>query len=515
MGFVVFRADASADIGGGHVYRCLTLAAELVKSLSKMPSKIHFICREETGHLAKLIEQNGFTVSMLPATLPFNQTQDASLCREVLYQLDEMISWVIIDHYQLDTQWEAMISAQTPQLAVIDDLANRPHHCDLLFDQSLGRVTEHYQPWLTPRCKTIIVGATHALLRPQFIAARQTAQNTRANTQIIGSILIAMGATDPGNATQTVLEQLTVTFGKQAPTIHIVLAGIAKHLGQVKSQIKNRVANSPLDVKLHIDVTDMAGLLLQCDMAVAAAGTSLLERCCLGLPTVLVCLADNQAHIAKAAEASQSVIAVLDQSQLTTKLGGIVKDFIKHSLNDMGNYQALAKRAFDTCNGSGAAYLTSQLQQHSQTRSPLYLQAVDAGDMDLLYQWQLAPKTRQYSRHPEPPTLQQHQLWFSRVMNNKDILFYLLKQGQQSCGYIRLDNKTVDDINGYEVSIALAPNCYGKGLGHQALLLTQQLYCNDSLLAYIEPQNQPSLKAFAKASFLPLNNDWYFWASSA
>ena len=506
MSIVIIRADASADIGGGHIYRCLTLAAELAKQVTA----IHFICREENGHLGELIKQNGFALTLLPANTPFEQQTDAIACRKICYQLNSSISLIIVDHYQISTTWEALLSPLTHSFVVIDDLANRPHQCDLLFDQSQGRTADDYSRWLTSRCQHIITGAEHALLRPQFMALREEATLKRSKLNTVQSVLISMGAMDPDNVTHSVLTQLATLKPAANWTINIVLTDQAKHL----DSIKMLVDSSPLNMQLHVNVNNMAALILANDIAIAAAGTSMLERCCLGLPGVLVCIADNQQHIAQAVKQSQSAIAVLDANQLVDELAPAINRFI----NDISRYQQIADKAFAMCNGNGCELLGKRLHQ-LQAEPQLYLQAVSNADKDRLLEWQSAPKTRQYSRNTEPPTPAQHQKWFDSVMANPEIYFYLLKRGEQACGFVRLDIKTLNikqkNIHGFEVSIALAPDCYGQGLGHQALLLIQQAYSDQPLLAYIDPQNQASVKAFAKAGFLPLNNLWYLLAAKS
>lgn len=515
MDQVIFRADASSNIGGGHIYRCLTLADALQQATvaqNREQNRIHFICRDLPGHLAALIKQRGFSITLLPVTQDFNQSADALACRAVLYQRAQRfgpIDWLVVDHYQLDRTWQRILSPLTTQLAVIDDLANRHHLCDLLFDQSLGRSAADYQSWLTSRCQKVLSGTQQALLRPQFMALRDAAKDKRANTTAVQSVLVAMGATDPDNVTQAVLSQLQRLPEAQHWHIDVVLSDQAKHLAALKSwlaALKNGLAAqaTALSVQLHVNVSNMAELILQADIAIAAAGTSMLERCCLGLPTVLLCLADNQRHIANAVKQSQSAIAVLDKAQLDGQLAPTLNHFTRH----MEGYQGIADKAFAICNGEGAVNLVRQLQQPPAT-SRLTLQPVCRDDMDLLYQWQLAPKTRQHARNPHPPTPAQHRQWFDAVMNNRAVIFYLLKQGDKACGYVRLNPKSLEQLHGFEVSVALAPDCYGQGLGPQGLLLLLQLHGEKPLLAYIEAQNHASIKAFGKAGFMPLKDNWY------
>lgn len=111
---IVFRCDASLQIGTGHVMRCLTLA----NALSQQGAECHFICREHTGHLINVIQQRGHQTYSLPIEsgsqhqekedselayadwLGSTQQKDAELCRDFLQVLQP--DWLIVDHYALD-----------------------------------------------------------------------------------------------------------------------------------------------------------------------------------------------------------------------------------------------------------------------------------------------------------------------------------------------------------------------------------------------------------------------------
>ena len=130
---IVFRTDASINIGTGHVMRCLTLADEL----RQKGTDINFICREEPGNLISYIENRGYKVHQLPGEIDIET--DRRLTKEILSKYETKPDGLIIDHYDIDISWEYPLRKYAKRLMVIDDLANREHDCDLLLDQNYSQ----------------------------------------------------------------------------------------------------------------------------------------------------------------------------------------------------------------------------------------------------------------------------------------------------------------------------------------------------------------------------------------
>ncbi|MEX6502157.1 UDP-2,4-diacetamido-2,4,6-trideoxy-beta-L-altropyranose hydrolase [Pseudomonas zhanjiangensis] len=305
---VVFRADASLQIGSGHVMRCLTLA----EALRGRGAECHFICREHPGHLLEVIRQRGFAVSALPAGVSGYQPSaeqgeplpahsawlgcdwqtDARQTSEVLSTVQP--DWLVLDHYALDLRWESAVKPHYRHLLVIDDLADRVHVCDLLLDQNLGREVHDYAGLVPEHC-SVLAGPKYALLRPEFAALREYSLQRRQQPQL-RNILITMGGVDQPNATGQVLEALkncplpddcriSVIMGLQAPWL---------------KQVKELAVTMPWPTEVLVNINDMAQRMVDCDLAIGAAGSTSWERCCLGVPTLMAVLADNQVEIGEA-----------------------------------------------------------------------------------------------------------------------------------------------------------------------------------------------------------------------
>ncbi|HEX6592501.1 MAG TPA: UDP-2,4-diacetamido-2,4,6-trideoxy-beta-L-altropyranose hydrolase [Moraxellaceae bacterium] len=297
---VVFRTDASARIGSGHVMRCLTLAT----ALRATGAQCRFICRAHSGHLAAVIRQQGFACDLLPAPdeeavagnysswLGTTPARDAEQCAALL--AGAAVHWLVVDHYALDAAWESALRAHCRQLLVIDDLANRAHDCDLLLDQNLGREAAAYAP-LLPAHARCLTGPHHALLRPEF-ARHRDASLARRHAPSLRRLLVTMGGTDPDNITALVLDILSRCALPADSHVTVVMGATAAGLPRVRQL----APTLPWPCEVRVNETDMAGLNSACDLVIGAAGSSVWERCCLGVPSALAILADNQQRIAQA-----------------------------------------------------------------------------------------------------------------------------------------------------------------------------------------------------------------------
>lgn len=283
---IVFRADASNVIGSGHVMRCLTLADAL---RSEGAAGIEFVCRDFPGHLANVIKQRGYPARLLPAPdgsadswLGVSQQRDAA---ETSQSFAVTPDWLIVDHYAIDSQWESVLRPHCRRLMVIDDLADRPHDCDLLLDHNwLPDMAQRYQA-LVPHAVRCLLGPEYLLLPEPIWQAAVTAVPRDGQVR---RLLLFMGGADPLNLTAAVLEALR-GFACHDWLIDVVV-------GQSNPQ-RQRIADMCASAKrcrFHCQTPSMLQLIREADMAVGAGGISAWERCMLGLPTLAVCAADNQ-----------------------------------------------------------------------------------------------------------------------------------------------------------------------------------------------------------------------------
>ena len=361
---IAFRVDASLKIGTGHVMRCLTLA----EALRERGAACHFISRAHAGHLLDIIRQRGFTVSVLPQCHQASKiVEDGASqspyahwlacdwktdARQTGGFLDELNSdWLIVDHYALDIRWERILQGCYKKLLVIDDLADRSHTCDLLLDQNLGHHASDYTNLVPKHCK-VLAGPHYALLRPEFAALRENSL-MRRESPALKHLIITMGGIDQPNATGQVLESLKTCPLPDDCRITVVMGGKAPWL----QQVRETVASMPWPTTVRVNVSDMAQVMADSDLAIGAAGSTSWERCCLGLPTIQVILAENQKAAAAVLEKKQVAVTL----QLGEQLNKSLSEHINRMISSRSIMLAMAKRAAEITDGSGCERVLAEI----------------------------------------------------------------------------------------------------------------------------------------------------------
>ena len=337
---VVFRVDASIQMGTGHVMRCLTLA----DALKNQGAECYFICREHPGNLIGLIVQRGYHVDVLSYTdlsqerelqnhiiglahaswLGSTQKEDSCLCNPILEALKP--DWLIIDHYALDVRWEKALRPYCKKVMVIDDLADREHDCDLLLDQTFGRDLKDYIARVPVSCE-ILCGAEYALLRPEFSQWREYSLERRGNSQL-KHLLINLGGVDKDNITTQILIALKQCALPSKLKITVVMGGTAPWIKEVRQQAQDM----PWTTEVVVGVNNMAELMAKSDLAIGAAGSTSWERCCLGLPCIVICLAENQKKVIHILEESGAAILCGLEDSINSKFLNSKFEYAKKNL---------------------------------------------------------------------------------------------------------------------------------------------------------------------------------------
>ncbi|WP_417258097.1 UDP-2,4-diacetamido-2,4,6-trideoxy-beta-L-altropyranose hydrolase [Celeribacter sp.] len=493
---VVFRADASVQMGTGHVMRCLTLA----KGLRERGHDCRFVCRDLNGHLGERVVGDGFDLTLLPApSVAFTPAADDpahSAWAEVAWDVDAAqtraaapdCDWLVVDHYAFDARWQKMALCAGAKLAVIDDLADRPHIADLLLDQNLGRLASDYDGLVPDGCIRLI-GPRYALLRPEFARLRDESLARREGAHL-DHILISMGGVDKDDATSRILMALAESSLSDQCRITVVMGRNAPWLDNVRSLATTMI--NPTEVV--VDVTDMAALMVQADLAIGAAGGTSWERCALGLPTLIAVLADNQMSAAAALASEGAAIEVggPDSPEFSVRLSDAL-----HQVQTSTTLNALSQSAACIADGRGATRVVNALEQ------PLTLRRATMNDAEVIWTWRDALPASHFHTGIKP-SLADHLAWFSRALDDPYRRLYVA--GDPAIAHLRLD---VDDAKGCDarravVSIILAPEARGGGLGVRLLAGLADIGRAEglaTLIAEVQVENEASLALFQSAGY--------------
>jgi len=363
---IIFRTDASLNIGTGHVMRCLTLA----QAFRYKGARCHFICREHAGNLLELIRQHGFKAHALPmqvilqeklvqqdeingnilphaAWLGADWQTDASQTKYAIGDLD--VNWLIVDHYALDSRWETELKFHYKKLMVIDDLADRPHACDLLLDQNYYvDMDVRYEKLAPQHCKSLL-GPKYALLRPEF---KEIRSNLKIHNRKLERLFVFFGGNDPSNETSKALHAIKLLDFDNI-SIDVVVGRMNPHYEEISSLCRKMP-----DAKIHRQVSNIAELMRNADLAIGAAGSTTWERCCIGLPSLVWCIAENQLAIAKSADEIGVCINLGKASNVSVQ---IASNALGELIKNKKKRQKMTKNSLGIVDGEGVTSVLNEI----------------------------------------------------------------------------------------------------------------------------------------------------------
>ena len=445
---IAFRTDASVQIGTGHVARCWSLAS----ALRARGAECTFICRHLPSAYQQMLQCEGFgVVRMAPAlddgsygNLGCSPQQDAE--ETIAVTSGRRFDWLVVDHYGLDAAWENRMRAIAARILVIDDLANRRHDCDLLLDQNFYIDSEHrYEHTIAPATRALL-GPKYALLRADFAAARNDVSARDGNVR---RILVFFGGVDAAGYTGAAIDALSkVSLSNVA--VDVVVGGSHPFLTDVQRQCALH------GYALHVQTTRMAELMARADLALGAGGIATWERCCVGLPTIVFEVADNQQQLVRDAALAGIVYApdikAPDPEQIALH--------VKATVNNSRMLAGLSSRGMSLVDGNGTRRVL-----HAMGLPGVAVRPAAHEDIRNMYEWRNHPDVRNNSRTQAAIDWPTHLAWTRDALQDPSKIVLIGEQDGQAVGVVRFDI----GADAAEVSIYLVPGLAGRGTGSDLL----------------------------------------------
>lgn len=489
---VYFRTDATEEIGVGHFIRCFTLA----KELSNNGAQCTFLSSALIPEFSNWLEKSEFDLIALgqkthpsPYESYFRifESIDAEITIRAIGK--EKPDWLVVDHYSLGKKWEQTLRESTRRLMVIDDLADKDHDCDLLLNQNVitgGR--KLYEDRVEKACKKLI-GTKFAVIDESFRILRS--QLARKNGPV-ESLLVFFGGSDSHSLTQRILEIL-IFLDIEEITVDIVVTSQNLNCEEIAA-----ICTEHSNIFFHKDVPSLAFLMAKADLFIGAGGTTTWERCCLGLPSIVITVADNQRIIAEELN-NLGVIELF--SHYDNFEGAKFKQALVDKLN-MDDLQSWSERAMALVDGWGAVRVAAALCLSAQTKLNCRLATRD--DEDILFEWANDALVRRNSFNPSTIEAEAHNVWFQdRLKSKNKTIIYMVEtlRGKLPLGQVRFEF-----VSGFwEINYSLAEIARGYGLSSKAvsaaLEALSQLHPEAYVSASVKPDNIASLKVFEKLKF--------------
>jgi UDP-2,4-diacetamido-2,4,6-trideoxy-beta-L-altropyranose hydrolase len=356
---VAFRTDSSSQIGTGHVVRCLTLA----DALREQSVECQFVCREHVGNSMDHIRSRGYELHALPKAdakgsfdsdlahaswLGVHWQTDADQTRQALG--NEVLDWLVVDHYALDHRWESALRSSCKRIMAIDDLADRKHDCDLLLDQNYGSSVERYRGLVPSDCAQCH-GPEYALLKPVY--AERRAQLPVRDGQVRRVLIYFGGGADTANLTHLAVQAF------QAPELaHIELDIVVGASYAYQSSLEGLVAQRG-KATIHQQIPDLADLMANADLAIGAGGATTWERCCMGLPSIVISIAENQRPACEALSADKQIEYLGHVDQVTSEM---IRDRVLSLLKKPDSLRDMTEGVMRLVDGSGTDRILNEIR---------------------------------------------------------------------------------------------------------------------------------------------------------
>lgn len=274
----LIRADGNAEIGAGHLMRCLTIADEL-KSYGDS-CEIFFVCADRQS--AELARSRGYKVFVLESD-PRNMEEELSEW-SLIPGIDDRTKTILVDSYYVTKRYLCKIR-EYGTVTLLDDMGEECFPVDRIINYNAFADKEQYESLYRDSGTELILGSAYVPVRPQF---RKKLYRVRDKAE---NILITTGGGDVNNIAGQILKRLCEkTAG--ALKYHLIIGRFNPHFAEMKALEKQ----SP-HIHIYHNVEDMAALMSRCDLAVTAGGSTVYELAAVGVPFICFSYAENQEKI--------------------------------------------------------------------------------------------------------------------------------------------------------------------------------------------------------------------------
>jgi UDP-2,4-diacetamido-2,4,6-trideoxy-beta-L-altropyranose hydrolase len=489
MRSAVFRCDADPAMGTGHVVRCNALAQELT-------------ARGWNCRIVALPDTRAAVAGLLSNAIEIIETEAADDAAKLAELLPKPCELLVVDSYRLGCEYESALAPFASRRLVIDDLPNRPHDAELLLDQTIGRTPGEYRDLVPPNTH-MLLGADYALLRPAFAAARRKSVERHLQAASLATLLVALG----GAAAPELLKRVLADVQE---------SGLRLCVHMVGTLMTPAALEGSTGVVFHERTPDIHDLMAECDIALGAGGGSAWERCCLGVPSLIVQVADNQKDVAASLAAAGAAIDLGPVSRLGA---GDIAQALRALAGDPAQRGAMANCAARICDGLGVRRVCGILApRRAGDGRPVMLRPVAENDARLLFEWQLIPQVRRYANDPRPPTWEGHIAWLRRRIGNALAgPFSVIVHDGRAVGVLRFDSALPErfgsmsnpEREAFVVSILVDPDCQGRGIARAALAAGRDLLPKAAFYAEVLEGNDPSHRLFANAGYRRIRPSLY------
>ena len=478
---LLIRADASTEIGTGHVLRCLAIS----QAWKDRGGKAIFISRCESEAIRQRLIAEGMDFIPLEKSHPDTSDLECTIgtLEEISRQHLENETWLIVDGYHFDASYQKRIKEGGHKLLWIDDYGHADHYwADIVLNQNISAKDTFYQS-REPYTR-LLLGSKYVLLRKEFWPWKGW---RREISPVAKKILVTMGGADPDNVTLKVIQALNL-IGDPGIEVKIVVGPANQSIERLQEEL----ALSLFTFHLLPNVSNMPELMAWADLAIAAGGSTCWELAFMGLPSLLIILADNQLDVIGQLSKDGIVINLGHHKKLTMTH---LSNKIRMVLSEYATRSALSRNEKSLIDGLGPSRICNTVAP-----SDINLRPVIQEDCERIWKWSNDPSVRAISFSKSFIEWEEHVRWFTK---RKETPFFYIALGQDGIplGQVRVDPINSESVISMMIDGGFRNQGYGEKLIKNACAEVFRSSDIEEIHAYIEKDNKASFRTFIKAGF--------------
>jgi UDP-2,4-diacetamido-2,4,6-trideoxy-beta-L-altropyranose hydrolase len=468
--FLIIRADAFVRLGTGHVMRCLALA----QAAKKFGGKIIFVTTPGAVAVENRLKGESFEILHQPHKP--GSRKDAEWTAWLATKRGAR--WIAVDGYHFNDNYQKILKNKNLKLLFIDDWGHcEYYYADYVLNQNIY-ASESIYPSKEPYTK-LLLGPKFALLRQEFDKYREFQRKTPDTAE---RILITLGGSDPDNISTEIIKSLE-PLSQIRLEIKLIVGGANPHF----EKIRKATEASSHKIKIIRDALNMPELMAWADLAVSGAGSSCWELCMLGLPAIVMVLADNQKPISESLERAGAAIPATPET---------IAEILEVTIRDGELRKKISEKQKQIIDGKGAERAVAKMDR---------IKIRNAEEKDREFVWKLSndPKVRSLSFSSSEIPWKDHVKWFKSKLDDTLCRFFII----ENVAGLRIGQaRSQKHKNEATVSISIQAEFRGLGYGTRIVSEISKAILNENdvsrINALIKPSNKSSINAFQKAGYL-------------